>query len=222
FTTYGIAADNTLNYLFNAMTFLIAVPSGIKTFNWILTMYGGRIKFEAPLLFPLGFIIGFLIGGITGVFVNIVPFDIVVHDTYYVVGHFHYIIIGGAISTIFGAMYYMFPKWTNKMYSKKTAIIHFFVWTAGFILSFGSMLILGLLGMPRRYYDYSNFGNVDVLTFWNQMATLGMVLMGIAFVIFMLNIIYGFLRGKPAGEDPFGIGEWDRLVNIEELSEKEQ
>ncbi|MFW9998395.1 MAG: cbb3-type cytochrome c oxidase subunit I, partial [Candidatus Odinarchaeota archaeon] len=197
------------------LTFLIAIPSGIKTFNWLLTMWGGKLKFEAPLIFPLGFIIGFLIGGITGVFLNIIPFDVVTQDTYFVVGHFHYIVIGGAVSTLFGAMYYMLPKWTGKMYSRKTAILHWLAWTPGFILTFGSMLILGILGMPRRYYDYSNFGNVDVLTFWNQLATIGALLQAIAFALFVFNIVYTLWRGKPAGDDPFGIGEWDRLEVVD-------
>ncbi|MFX1512553.1 MAG: cbb3-type cytochrome c oxidase subunit I, partial [Promethearchaeota archaeon] len=99
FTSYGIGPDVVFNYLFNFTTFLIAIPSGIKTFNWVLTMYGGNIKLEAPLLFPIGFIFGFVIGGISGVFLNILPIDMVVHDTYFVVGHFHMIALGGVVST---------------------------------------------------------------------------------------------------------------------------
>jgi cytochrome c oxidase subunit 1 len=205
YTLYGAATDAVTTTLFSMLTSLIAVPSGIKTFNWLLTMWGGTIKFEVPLVFPIGFIIGFVIGGITGVWLNIIPLDIIVHDTVFVVGHFHMIILGGALSSLIGAFYNYFPEITGKMYNRKLAWIHCFAWIIGFLTTFNSMMIAGLNGMPRRYFDYSTFGNVDILAFWNLMATLGAYLMFTSGIIFLINVLHSLRSGSSAGDDPFNL-----------------
>ncbi len=210
YTLYGAATDALTTTIFSIITSLIAVPSGIKTFNWLLTMWGGRIKLEVPIVFPFGFIIGFVIGGVTGVWLNIVPLDIVAHDTAFVVGHFHMIILGGALTALIGAFYNFFPEFTGKMYHRNLAWAHCFMWVIGFLTTFGSMMIIGIHGMPRRFYDYSNFGNVDFLAFWNLIATLGAYLMFTSGIVFVINMIYSLRRGPPAGPDPFNL-------NIDEL-----
>jgi len=205
YTLYGAATDALTTTLFSILTSLIAVPSGIKTFNWLLTMWGGRIKFEVPLVFPFGFIIGFVIGGLTGVWLNIVPVDIIVHDTAFVVGHFHMIILGGALTALIGAFYNYFPEITGKMYHRNLAWVHCFMWIVGFLTTFNSMMIAGMHGMPRRYFDYSTFSNVDVLAFWNFLATIGAYIMFTSGVIFVINMLYSLRNGPPAGDDPFNL-----------------
>ncbi|MFX1533281.1 MAG: cbb3-type cytochrome c oxidase subunit I [Promethearchaeota archaeon] len=239
---YTVGIETRVNELFNAMTFIIAVPSGIKTFNWLLTMYGGKLKLEAPLLFSLGFIIGFLFGGITGIMVNLIPLDLVFHDTYFVVGHFHLIVGAGAISTLIGAVYYLFPTLTGKMYNRKLSVVHFLLWSIGALVAFAAMLFMGTFGFPRRYYDYSawlttesiakvplwlrlgpiNFGFVDSylefpLSFWvpvlNIIATIGAFLMALGFIVFVINLAISVLRGQPADDDPFGLEEDEEYDN---------
>ncbi len=194
-----------INYFFTFLTFVIAVPSGIKMFNWVLTMYGGRIKFEAPFLFSLGFLVGFLFGGLTGVMLNVVPYDIMVHDTYWVVGHFHFIVIGGAVSALFGMLYYLFPRVTGKMYDRKLALWHFGFWFAGFIITFSAFSVLGALGMPRRYFDYPFDPSLQI---WHQIATIGALLQAVAVIIWVVNIFKSIFQGEPVEnpDDPFNLG----------------
>ncbi|MHA2245128.1 MAG: cytochrome c oxidase subunit I [Candidatus Hodarchaeales archaeon] len=214
YTIYGASADAVTTAFFNFLTFIIAVPSGIKTFNWLLTMWGGRIKFEVPLVLPLGFIIGFVIGGITGVWLNIIPIDIVVHDTYFVVGHFHLIIIGGAVTAILGGFHNFFPEMTGKMYNRKLAWIHCLSWIVGVIITFFAMMIVGILGMPRRYFDYSNFSNVELYAFWHMMATFGALLMAFSVAVLLLNIVFSlFVQKEPAGDDPFRLKDFEKDSN---------
>ena len=203
YTLYGAATDAVTTTFFSMLTSLIAIPSGIKTFNWLLTMWGGRLKFEVPLIFPVGFLIGFVIGGITGVWLNIIPIDIVVHDTAFVVGHFHMIIIGGALTAIMGATYNYFPEITGKMYHRGLAWIHCFGWIGGVFITYNSMMIAGLLGMPRRYFDYSTFETVDVLAFWNLLATIGAFIMAFSVLFMIINFVYSYRSGPIAGDDPF-------------------
>ncbi|MFX0091734.1 MAG: cbb3-type cytochrome c oxidase subunit I [Candidatus Hodarchaeota archaeon] len=215
---YTVGIETDINEFFNAMTFIIAVPSGIKTFNWLLTMYGGKIKVEPPFLFSMGFLIGFLFGGITGVMLNIIPLDIVVHDTYFVVGHFHMIVGAAAVSSLIGMIYYLYPTMTGKMYNRRLGFLHFVLWIVGAVLSFGVMMIMGILGFPRRYYDYSNFAIVEILTVLNQITTLGAFLMALGFAIFFLNLIVSLRTGKPAGDDPFGLKEDNKTSDPQDPS----
>jgi cytochrome c oxidase subunit 1 len=205
YTLYGASTDAITTTLFSMLTSLVAVPSGIKTFNWLLTMWGGKLKFEVPLIFPIGFVIGFVIGGLTGVWLNIIPIDIIVHDTAFVVGHFHIIILGGALTAIFGALYNFFPEMSGKMYHRRLAWFHCFAWITGFLITFNSMMIAGILGMPRRYFDYSIFEAVNILAFWNLLATIGAFIMAISVLAFIINMVYSLRSGPPAGEDPFGL-----------------
>ncbi|MHA2224132.1 MAG: cytochrome c oxidase subunit I [Candidatus Hodarchaeales archaeon] len=208
YTLYGASADAITTIFFNMLTFLIAIPSGIKTFNWLLTMWGGKIKFEVPLVFPMGFVIGFVIGGLTGVWLNIIPIDIVVHDTAFVVGHFHIIIIGGAVTSVLGAFYNFFPDLTGKMYHRRLAWVHCFTWLIGVLVTFNAMMIVGLLGMPRRYFDYSTFLNVDMFAFWHMLATIGAFIMAFSVAVFLINIFYSlFIQKETASDDPFGLSK---------------
>ena len=202
--TTGIIPSVVLN--FTLLTYVIAIPSGIKTFNWISTLHAARIKLEAPMLFAIAFIVGFVFGGFTGIIVNVVPIDIVFQDTYFVVAHFHYIVIGGTVSIMFGSIYYILPHMTGKMYNKNVALWHFVTWVVGFIMTFGSIMILGMLGMPRRYFDWSNLQNADIMSIFHFIATIGAFTMGISFLLFFYNVIWTLRNGpKVDRDDPFGL-----------------
>ena len=215
FTT-GVNPTVTLS--FTSITYVIAIPSGIKVFNWISTLYAGRIRLEAPMLFALAFILGFILGGFTGVMVNVVPLDINLHDTYFVVGHFHYIVIGGTVSAIFGTIYYILPDMTGNMYNRKLALWHFWTWTIGFIMTFGAMLLLGTFGMPRRYFDFTDLPNFDMLSILNPIATIGAFLMAIAFLFFLYNLFWTVFKGPKAGDDPFNLGSTEMAPPTENVS----
>ncbi|MFW9780315.1 MAG: cbb3-type cytochrome c oxidase subunit I [Candidatus Heimdallarchaeota archaeon] len=201
---FTVGLGSQVNLFFMAGTFIIAVPSGIKTFNWLFTLYGGRIKFDTPMLFALGFLFGFTLGGITGVFLNVVPLDLILHDTVFVVGHFHLIAIGGIVSTFFGILYYLYPEATGKMYNKKLANLHFWFWTIGSMMTFGAIEMAGVNGFPRRYFDYRP--DAFWIMIWNQIATIGAILMAIGVLIMATNLIQSFLKGEQAGKNPFNFG----------------
>ena len=203
---YAAGEGNTIHSYFFVATALIAIPSAIKMFNWVMTAHGANIKFEAPLLFMTGWLFGFGLGGITGIFLNIIPMDYFLQDTYWVVGHFHFVVIGGTVTTFFGALYYMFPHVFRRMYNRKIAVAHFIFWVVGYTMTFGSQLILGLEAMPRRYYAYPPIA--DWVTF-NRIATLGAYSMGIAGILFAFNMLYYMFKGEKVKnlEDPFEIGE---------------
>ncbi|CAN5262952.1 cytochrome c oxidase subunit I [soil metagenome] len=189
-----------LNPFFSMMSFLIAVPTGIKFFNWIGTMWGGQIRFDTPMLWCLGFMLNFLLGGITGVMVASPPIDFAVHDTYFVVAHFHYVLAGGSLFGIFAGLYYWFPKMTGFRLSERTGKAVFAFVFVGFNLSFFGMHLLGLRGMQRRIADYP----ADVGWTWlNQIATLGTVIMRTGALLFVWNVVAAFRRRRPAGDDPW-------------------
>lgn len=220
---FTVVFDTSPNWIFTFTTFLIAVPSGIKTFNWVYTLYGGKFKFEPPFLFTLGFIIGFVLGGVTGIMVNTIALDYVFHDTYFVVGHFHFIIIGGALSTIVGSIYYLFPDMTGRMYDKRLALIQFAMWMPGFILTFFGMNMVGLYGMPRRYVDYEGLANLDILTLWHRITTIGAFLQGLSFLLFFWNLGYSAFKGPVREANVYGleIAEfWEEEMPVEFDSEE--
>ena len=188
------------NTFFAASTMLIAVPTGIKIFNWLGTMYGGKIRFATPMLFCTAFLFQFLVAGLTGVMLAAAPFDWQLSDSYFVVAHFHYVLIGGLLFTIFAAIYYWFPKATGKMLSETLGKWHFWLFVIGFNLTFGPMHISGILGMPRRIYTYDPGRGWDL---WNLIASIAVVIQAVAILLLVWNIIRSLRQGEPAGDDPW-------------------
>jgi cytochrome c oxidase subunit I+III len=186
---------------FTAASMLIAIPTGVQIFCWIATLWNGRIRFATPMLFVLGFLVIFVMGGLTGVMVASVPFDLQVHDTFFIVAHLHYVLIGGAVFPLFGALYYWFPKFSGRMLSERLGKWHFWLFAIGFNLTFFPMHQLGLEGMPRRVYTY-----VDGLGWQplNVLATAGALVMGISLLLLGVNIAMSLRRGEIAPDDPWG------------------
>jgi len=196
--TVGMASN--ANTFFVLSTMAIAVPTGIKIFNWLATMWGGKIAFKAPMLFCVAFLFQFLVAGLTGIMLGAAPFDWQLGSSYFVVAHFHYVIVGGILFTIFGAFYYWFPKITGRMYSERLARLHFWLFVTGFHLTFDFMHIPGLLGMPRRIYTYEPGRGWDV---WNLIVTIGVFFQAAAVLVFVLNLVTSWLSGEDAGNDPW-------------------
>ncbi|MHC2337649.1 cytochrome c oxidase subunit I [Bradyrhizobium sp. USDA 4454] len=193
--------------LFTASSMLIAVPSGLQIFCWIATLWDGRPVYRTPLLFVLGFIVIFVIGGLSGVMVASVPIDTQVHDTYFVVAHFHYVLIGGAVFPLVGAVYYWFPKICGRMLSERLGRWNFWLAFFGFNIAFFPMHILGLMGMPRRVYTYTPEMGWDRL---NLVSSIGAAIFAISFAVLLANAIYSLRRGTPANANPWGAStlEW--------------
>jgi len=197
FTVGMTSAGNTF---FVLTTMAIAVPTGIKIFNWLATMWGGKIYFKAPMLFCIAFLFQFLIAGLTGVMMASAPFDWQLGNSYFVVAHFHYVIVGGILFCIFAAFYYWYPKVTGRMYSEAFAKLHFWLFVIGFHLTFDSMHVPGLLGMPRRIYTYEPGRGWDT---WNFLTTVGVVFQAAGVLAFVFNLVRSYVRGRPAGNDPW-------------------
>ncbi|HYE96117.1 MAG TPA: cytochrome c oxidase subunit I [Rubricoccaceae bacterium] len=195
---------------FTGSSMLIAIPSGIQVFCWIATLWGGRVRLTTPLLFTLGFVMLFVMGGITGVMQASVPIDLQVHDTFFVVAHFHYTLIGGAVFPLIGAVYYWFPKVTGRLMSERVGKLNFALLFVGFNLTFFPMHILGLEGMPRRVYTYlpeTGWGDLNLL------ATVGAFVLALGVVTLVGNMAWSLKRGAVAGSDPWQAGtlEWATL-----------
>jgi cytochrome c oxidase subunit I len=188
------------NAFFVLTTMVVAVPTGIKIFNWLATIWGGRIRFATPMMFAVGFLFQFLIGGLTGIMLATAPFDWQLGNSYFVVAHFHYVIVGGILFSIFGAFYYWFPKMTGRMLDETLGKWHFWLFLVGFHLTFDSLHIPGLLGMPRRVYTYEAGRGWES---WNLIASIGMIFQGLAVLIFVYNMIRSYVKGTPAGNDPW-------------------
>ncbi|HTU44833.1 MAG TPA: cytochrome c oxidase subunit I [Bryobacteraceae bacterium] len=196
--TVGMSAG--ANTFFVLSTMAIAVPTGIKIFNWLATMWGGKIRYAAPMLFCVAFLFQFLIAGLTGVTLAVAPLDWQLANSYYVVAHFHYVIVGGILFTAFGAFYYWWPKVSGKMYSEALAKLHFWLFFIGFHLTFDFMHIPGLLGMPRRIYTYEPGRGWDI---WNFIVTIGVAFQAAGVLFFALNLLWSYFQGKTAGNDPW-------------------
>jgi len=196
------------NSLFSIATMLIAIPTGIKIFNWLFTLWGGSIKFTAAHLFAIGFIPTFVLGGVTGVMLASAPADYQYHDTYFVVAHFHYVIVGGLILGIFSGLHYWWPKMFGRMLHEGLAKLTFWTFFIGFHLTFFVQHFLGLLGMPRRIFTY-----LDGLGFneMNLISTIGAILMGVGTILFLINVVVSAANRQPVAADPWEDGrtlEW--------------
>jgi cytochrome c oxidase subunit 1 len=189
-----------LSSWFALMTFMIAVPTGVKMFNWLGTLWRGSITFEAPMLFALGFLSMFLIGGINGTFSASVPVTFAIHDTYFVVAHIHYVLFGGAVFAVFAGLYYWFPKIFGRRLDERLARTHFALQFTGFNLAFFPMHLLGLDGMPRRIASYSEATGWETL---NLISSIGSFIIGIAMIPFILAVVLAFLRPKDQPNDPW-------------------
>ncbi|MFP4471371.1 MAG: cytochrome c oxidase subunit I [Bacteroidales bacterium] len=183
--------------IFSILTFLVAIPSAVKVFNWVATLYKGAIDVKTPLLYALAFIFQFTIGGLTGLVVGALATDIHVHDTYFVVGHFHYVMFGGTGFGFLGAIYFWYPKIFGRMYNVKWANIGFTIFFIGFNLVYFPMLVLGIMGMPRRYYDY-----LPEFTLPNQISTVGSWVLAIGLIVIITNLIRG-RKGPKAPPNPW-------------------
>ncbi|WP_298227374.1 cytochrome c oxidase subunit I [Gryllotalpicola sp.] len=194
---------------FSLMTMLIAVPTGVKIFNWLGTMWRGSLTFESPMLFAIGFLITFTFGGLTGVILASPPLDFHVSDTYFVVAHFHYVVFGTVVFAMFAGFYFWWPKWTGKMLNEKLGVWHFWLLFIGFHTTFLIQHWLGVMGMPRRYYTYLPS---DGFTWMNQLSTIGAAILAISMIPFALNVyITARTAPKVTTNDPWGYGrslEW--------------
>jgi cytochrome c oxidase subunit I len=196
--TIGMTAAGNTFFVFSTM--VVSVPTGIKIFNWLATIWGGRIVFASTMLFAVGFLFQFLIAGLTGIILSVAPFDWQLHNTYFVVAHFHYVLVGGILFALFAAFYYWYPKMTGRMLSEKLAIWHFVLFTIGFHLTFDFMHIPGLLGMPRQIYTYEAGRGWES---WNMIVSIGAIFQAAGLLIFVYNLIHAYFRGAIAGPDPW-------------------
>ena len=189
-----------VNTAFSITSFVIGIPTGVKIFNWVGTLWGGSIKFSVPILYAIAFLITFTLGGITGIMVAMPTFDAQVHDTYFVVAHFHYVMGGGALMAFFGALYYWFPKMTGRIMNERLGVWAW-AWTVvGFHVLFFPQHIAGLLGMPRRIQTYPEGIGLEAV---NMASTIGSWIMGVGLILILINVIQGFLSPKNAGNDPW-------------------
>jgi cytochrome c oxidase subunit I len=202
-TGMGPIADT----FFTISTMIIAIPTGVKIFNWMATMFGGSIRFTTAMLFAVGMLIEFTIGGVSGVMHATSPHDLQQTDTYFVVAHFHYVLIGGLIFSVFGSLYYWFPKVSGRMMNEFWGKVHFWIFFVGFNLTFMPQHWIGLLGMPRRTFTYSRELNLEGLNF---LSTIGVFIQIVAVLIMFGNLIYSVRRGRIAGPNPWGSAtlEW--------------
>ena len=197
---FTVGMTSGANTFFVLSTMAIAVPTGIKIFNWLATMWGGKIRFAAPMMFCVAFLFQFLVAGLTGVTLAVAPFDWQLGNSYYVVAHFHYVIVGAILFAIFAGFYYWFPKVTGKMYNEALAKLQFWLFLIGFHLTFDFMHIPGLLGMPRRIYTYEPGRGWDL---WNAIITIGVFFQASGVLLLVANLAISYFRGKAAGSDPW-------------------
>jgi cytochrome c oxidase subunit I len=181
-------------------SFLIAVPTGVKILNWIATLWRGTVEFKTPLLFSAGFIALFLIGGISGVFLAVFPVDWQLNETYFVVAHLHFVLVGGSVMTIFAAIYYWFPKITGRMLSEGLGKLSFWLMFVGILATFLIQHVIGLDGLPRRVYEYDNVGNLEL---YNQISTVGSFILGLGVLVTIVNVARSLKLGVIAGPDPW-------------------
>jgi cytochrome c oxidase subunit 1 len=204
---FTVGMSTATQAYFVAATMVIAVPTGVKIFSWIATMWGGSIHFEVPMLWAIGFIFLFTIGGVTGVVLASAGLDHLLHDGYYVIAHFHSVLSLGSAFAIFAGFYYWFPKMSGYLYNTRLAVAHFWVMFIGVNIVFFPQHFLGLGGMPRRYVDYP-----DAFAFWNLVSSVGAYLSTAGVVLFIVTVAEAFHRKRLATANPWGVGattlEW--------------
>ena len=197
---FTMGMSSSANSFFAITSMAIGVPTGIKIFNWIGTMWGGSIQFKTAMLFSVGFLFQFLIAGLTGIMLASAPFDWQLSLSYFVVAHFHYVIVGGILFAVFAAFYYWYPKMTGRMLNEPLGKLHFWLFFLGFHLTFDVMHFAGILGMPRRIYTYEPRPGWEKL---NLIVTIGAFIQGIAILVFVANLVYSYFKGPKAGNDPW-------------------
>ncbi|MCL4559936.1 MAG: cytochrome c oxidase subunit I [Chloroflexi bacterium] len=197
---FAVGLGNPFDIAFATASFMIAVPTGIKIFNWIATMWGGKIRFTTSMAYAVSFLVLFTIGGITGVSFAAVPIDWQVEDTYYVVAHFHYVLFGGTVFALMAGLYYWFPKISGRMLSERLGMLNFWLTFIGFNMTFFVQHILGLMGMSRRIYTYPNLPGWASL---NLVSTIGAFVLGLGILVLLVNMAYSLRRGKVAGDNPW-------------------
>jgi cytochrome c oxidase subunit 1 len=198
---FQVGSPLSVDTFFATVSMIIAVPTGVKIFNWISTLWGGALRLKTSMLFALGFMSMFIIGGISGVMLAIVPVNWQVHDTYFVVGHIHYVLFGGSVFGIFSGLYYWIPKMHGRKLNESLGKVHFWLHTIGFNLAFFGMHIVGILGMPRRIYTYAGDQGWDVL---NLISTIGAYTIALSVLVFLVNLFVSLRNGEVAGDDPWG------------------
>jgi cytochrome c oxidase subunit I len=197
---FTVGMTSVSNAFFTLSTMMVGIPTGIKIFNWIATMWGGKIRFATPMLFCTAFLLQFLIAGLTGIMLAAAPLDWQLHNSYFVIAHFHYVLVGAIVTCIFAAIYYWYPKATGRMMNETLGKWHFWLFIIGFHLCFDTMHIPGMLGMPRSIYTYQadrGWGTLNLIT------SIGGFIQGVAVLIFAYNLIASYFRGSPAGNDPW-------------------
>ncbi|PQM27961.1 cytochrome c oxidase subunit I [Sphingopyxis lindanitolerans] len=204
---FTVGMNVNLKMYFTAATMVIAVPTGIKIFSWIATMWGGSLSFKTPMVWALGFIFMFTVGGVTGVVLANGGVDTNLHDTYYVVAHFHYVLSLGAVFSLFAGFYYWFPKMSGRMYNETLGQLHFWIFFIGVNVLFFPQHFLGQQGMPRRYPDYA-----EGFAYWHYVSSVGYAIMAVGMIFFFVNLVYSLFAGKKAADNPWGEGattlEW--------------
>jgi cytochrome c oxidase subunit 1 len=188
------------NTFFAVSSMLVGIPTGIKIFNWTATMYGGKLRMDTPMLYCCGFLLQFLIAGLTGIMLAVSPFDWQLHDSYFVIAHFHFTLIGGLVFGLLAGMYYWFPKVSGRMYNERLGKWSFWLFVLGFNLTFVPLHFAGFLGMPRRIYTYPEGRGWE---FYNLMASIGVIFQIAAVAMFAWNVVYSALKGQRAGDDPW-------------------
>lgn len=197
---FTVGMTSVTNAFFVLSTMLVGIPTGIKIFNWIATIWGGRVRFQTPMLFCLGFLYQFLIAGLTGIMLSVAPMDWQLHNSYFVIAHFHYVLVGAIVFCIFAGLYYWYPKATGRMMSERLGKWHFWLFAIGFHITFDTMHFLGILGMPRSIYTYQPDRGWNTL---NMVVSMGGFIQAIAVLIFAYNFIVSYFKGDVAGDDPW-------------------
>jgi cytochrome c oxidase subunit I len=188
------------NAFFTLSTMLVGIPTGIKIFNWLATIWGGKVRFATPMLYSIAFLVQFTVAGLTGIMLSISPWNWQLHNSYFVVAHFHYVLVGAILFMIIAAIYYWYPKMTGRMLSEKLGKWNFWLMVIGFHITFDFMHLPGVLGMPRSIYTYEADRGWTLL---NQIVTVGAFIQGIAVLILVYNLVHSYFRGEEAGPDPW-------------------